>query len=459
MQDCPFSPQKIIELKNGSFVFVGYPGMSCEGHHGFSDLALMKTDSVGNLIWQKLYGSPGIESFNSFMHTSDGGYLITGTSNSSSGDIPFHYGDSFTTDAILIKTDSLGNLTWLKVFGGSNYDGFGGDPIEIDSNIFMLSIGTVSDDFDLADSPIAGPKRWIIKVDGSGNIIQENFIDPEIDFLNRDGQTDLIHAYYASTGQGWASSSYYPTFPDHLLEEGAIAFFDTATLELVDMRQWGGSGLDQLVKHVRDENGNFYFLGASTSTDYDLPGNYNNGGTSDYWLMATDSNFNLLWSRNFGGSDHCGDHGCSGFVGTLLYNNNMLYAFVKSTTDIIPDYDIECGHPSATLNFGFTDAWLVAFDITTVSVPDIAIPYQKIFTLYPNPAADKLEITSNGLSYPNIEIRIFDIQSRTIYQQSFLYSELISINTNKFPNGLYVVHIYSDQKQLLQVSEIVIQKP
>ena len=37
----------------------------------------------------------------------------------SGGDIPFHYGGTLSTDAVVLKTDSLGELEWVQVLGSS----------------------------------------------------------------------------------------------------------------------------------------------------------------------------------------------------------------------------------------------------------------------------------------------------------------------------------------------------
>lgn len=67
---------------------------------------LIKTDSSGNLVWSKVFdgGSPQIGW--SVKQTLDGGYILSGGSS--------NYG-SGNGDAGLIKTDSIGNIIWSKV--------------------------------------------------------------------------------------------------------------------------------------------------------------------------------------------------------------------------------------------------------------------------------------------------------------------------------------------------------
>ncbi len=80
---------------------------------GNSDVYLVKTDSIGNLIWTKTYGGNSSDYGYSVRQTTDGGYIIAGYTQS------FGAGG---TDVYIIKTDNSGNLVWTKSYGGSSAD-------------------------------------------------------------------------------------------------------------------------------------------------------------------------------------------------------------------------------------------------------------------------------------------------------------------------------------------------
>ena len=117
------------------------------------DVMLVKTDVYGNMQWYKTYGGAGTDYVNSVILTADGGYLLTGHTNS--------WGAG-GYDVNVIKTDSLGNLQWNKTYGGAGQDRAYG-AIRTSDGGYALAGYTDSYGAGLTD-------YYLIKIDFAGNM-------------------------------------------------------------------------------------------------------------------------------------------------------------------------------------------------------------------------------------------------------------------------------------------------
>lgn len=97
---------------------------------GGKDAYVIKTDSVGNLLWARTFGAEANDELVRLKRTDDGGYIAIGTTNS----YCYDYG------AILIlKLDGQGNLAWNKAVDfGANFGGKGTDILPVSGNQYAF---------------------------------------------------------------------------------------------------------------------------------------------------------------------------------------------------------------------------------------------------------------------------------------------------------------------------------
>jgi hypothetical protein len=98
-----YGASAITLRKDGNIVLAGGVG----GGSAFADMTLLMLDSTGDFIWGKSYGGTYDESLWTFAPCADGGFLLGGSSKSFTSNHTVKSG-------LLIKTDSVGNLLWTK---------------------------------------------------------------------------------------------------------------------------------------------------------------------------------------------------------------------------------------------------------------------------------------------------------------------------------------------------------
>ncbi len=142
----------VRQTAEGGYIVTGYT--KSFGARNY-DTWLIKTDEVGDLLWQKFFGEAGDDRTIYGEQTDDGGYISTGYTTSF---------DSIGLDLFLMRTDSSGQVTWHKTFGGRAED-TGYTVKQTADHGFVLTGETYS-------SGEGGGDMVVIKVNQDGEIIE-----------------------------------------------------------------------------------------------------------------------------------------------------------------------------------------------------------------------------------------------------------------------------------------------
>jgi hypothetical protein len=102
--------RSVQQTSDGGYIVAGHTSSFGAGYY---DIFLIKTDANGNVIWAKTYGGTYSDYAYSVQQTSDGGYIVAGTTRS--------FG-AYGYNIFLIKTDASGNIQWAKTYGGTDGD-------------------------------------------------------------------------------------------------------------------------------------------------------------------------------------------------------------------------------------------------------------------------------------------------------------------------------------------------
>jgi len=233
---------------------------------GGCDAWLIKTDSLGDTTWTRTFGGSKWESANSVQPTADGGYVIAGYTES--------YGAG-NGDAWLIKTDSLGDTLWTRAYGGVGWEDCSSVRQTADGG--YVFVGTTE------SYGSGGPDAWLVKIDSAGDTLWTRTcggtsLDEGYDVLQASDGGYVIAAFTASfgagSGDGW------------LIRTDSLG-------DTLWTRTYGGSGAEH-----------FYSATLTTGRGYVITGStesYGAGGP-DVWLVRINGSGDTLWTRAFGGT-------------------------------------------------------------------------------------------------------------------------------------------------------------
>jgi len=126
-----------------------------EGHN---DLWILKTDSSGDTLWTKTYGGINSDIGFSIRQTADNGYIVLGMTGAD-------YRSDVNSDIFLLKIDAAGDSIWTRKYGKDGID-IGHDVRQTPDNGFII-IAEV--DTSLTNSTAKG--ILLLKTDNSGNTL------------------------------------------------------------------------------------------------------------------------------------------------------------------------------------------------------------------------------------------------------------------------------------------------
>ena len=180
---------RVIETSNGDFLAAGLSGSSSNN----DEMVVCKFTSSGRLIWSKNIGTSGSDEIMGITETAQGHYLFAGLANDPNG-----YGSS---DMAAVKLDTSGRLIWKKIYGGSAGERFN-SVIEIDNSYYFCgwttSFGSGENDMLVMNTDSAGKVNWVKAYGSSRNDLAFNLIaDLKDSSIVVAGYTEA----FSSTGQ------------------------------------------------------------------------------------------------------------------------------------------------------------------------------------------------------------------------------------------------------------------
>lgn len=341
----------VQQTTDGGFIVSGSIG------GGDPDVWLIKTNSDGDTLWTKRIFYSGNQADNHIEQTSDGGYIITtGTNFGGYGDV------------LLIKTTGSGDTLWTRTFGGSDADmGYCVKQTSDGGYIIIgltASFGAGYSDFYLIKTDAGGNSEWEKTFGGSGS-------DKGYSVQQTSDGGYIVAGTTSSFGAG---------------SDDAWLIKTDGNGDTLWTNTFGGVNLDWLFAVEQTSDSGYIVAGQTRSFSY----------TDEAWLIKTDINGNILWTKLLGG------------------DGEDLSRDVKQTVD--GGYILAAR--SASFNvYGRSDVWLVkvAPDISAVDETYLGLPYKyELLQNYPNPFNPSTKIKYSIPQLSNVVIIAFDILGNEI---------------------------------------------
>ncbi|RDC66070.1 T9SS type A sorting domain-containing protein [Adhaeribacter pallidiroseus] len=235
--------RRVMQLANGEYILAGFSdspvgGDKSQASRGGRDFWILKINTSGTKIWDWRFGGNLNDNLEDFSLTSDGGFLLAGTSLSGiNGDKT--QASRGSSDYWVVKVNSSGTKQWDRRFGGSGEEQFFSMSRTAAGDFCLAGFSTSGVSGDKSESSRGAKDYWILKISGTGSKI-------------------------------W----------DH---------------------RFGGSSDDELRSIINTADGGFLLGGRSLSAN-NGDKSQTSQGSSDYWVVKTTSTGNKLWDKRYGGS-------------------------------------------------------------------------------------------------------------------------------------------------------------
>jgi hypothetical protein len=417
----------VQQTSDGGYIVAG---MTTSFGAGGRDILLIKTDANGDVQWAKTYGGTNDDFAYSVQQTSDGGYIVAGTTNSFGAGV----GDFF-----LIKTDASGDIIWAKTYGGTNTD-------------LAYSVQQTSDGgyivTGLTRSFGAGWNDvFLIKTDENG----------DIQWAKTYGGTSSDAAYSV---QQTSDGGYIVAGFTYSFGAGVGDFFlikTDASGDIIWAKTYGGTNTDLAYSVQQTSDGGYIVAGFTLSFG---------AGGRDILLIKTDANGNIIWAKTYGGTNW--DEGYSvqqtsdgGYILAVLTNSfgagwyDILFIKTDASGDIgscgiVQDVSPTVNTASPTVNTPTPSVSSPSFAVNSPS-PTITFPALTVSEPCPLSISESCQIAS-GLITPykggikvsgsgEFEVKVYNVSGGIV--KSIKGKNEVKLELSR---GVYFVEVVSGGK-------------
>ncbi|MDF7811483.1 T9SS type A sorting domain-containing protein [Hymenobacter sp. YC55] len=290
--------KSLQQTRDGGYILGGFSnspvsGDKTQASQGLEDYWVVKVDVNGTKQWDRTFGGRSIDVLLEVEQTSDGGYILGGSSNSPiSGDKT--QANQRESDYWVVKLDANGIKQWDRTFGGLLNDQLSSVRATPDGGCIL---GGTSFSFPAGDKTLSD--YWIVKVDASGNKQWDHTFGGQLIETLYDVQQIRDGGYILG------GDSFSPSSGDKTQANQGVSDYWVVKVDANGVKQWdrtfGGSNTDRLRALQQTSDGGYLLAGYSNSP---LSGDKTqaNPGGLNCWLLKLTADGTKVWDKTLGGA-------------------------------------------------------------------------------------------------------------------------------------------------------------
>jgi hypothetical protein len=324
---------------DGGYIVTGL-SQSIDGdvtdNHGGHDHWVLKLDDTGHVQWKRSYGGTLDDKGYDIQQTADSGYVLTGYASSADGDVTGNHG---STDYWVVKLDDTGGITWQKALGGTSADNAYSIRETFDGGYAVMGLSISNNTGDVTNHH-GTFDFWFCKLSATGSLEWEKSLGST--------STDQGFGLEQTTDSGYIICGYSSGNNDDVTTNNGGSDYWIVKLTPAGAIQWqksyGGTGSDRAFNVMQTSDGGYLVNGVSASADGDVIGNH---GGNDFWVLKLDTAGAIQWQHALGGT---GDD-----FGRSVWQTIDGGYVVAGKTNTPNDGDVSGNH-------GDYDYWIVKLD-------------------------------------------------------------------------------------------------
>ncbi|SMB93233.1 hypothetical protein SAMN00808754_0823 [Thermanaeromonas toyohensis ToBE] len=252
----------VVQTKDGGYVLTGWTNSGQEG----SEVFLVRCNEKGNILWSKTFKGNGHSCGYSVKEVREGGFIIVGDTKSK---------DGYDHDVYVVRTDEKGEPLWERNFGGQYCD-YAWSVQQTRDGGFIFAGGTESFGAGLYDI-------YLIKLDAAGNKLWERTYGGKGSDCGYAVQ-ELDDGGYLIAGN---SESFSAGYPDVYLIKTDV------NGQIIWQKTYGGQGSDYGWSLTLTSDGGYVIAGEKEIVS-------DQGNILAAYLFKVDPEGKVLWEKTYG---------------------------------------------------------------------------------------------------------------------------------------------------------------